>query len=100
MNPTIVKSPRSSTHHFLLSTLAAAVLALSAPGVQSAQPPGIYPINSKPLGHSYGEWAASFWQWALSIPADRNPLFDTTGEFAGEGQSGPMWFLPGTFGAT
>lgn len=34
----------------------------------------------------------------MSIPADRNPLTDSTGEFAGEGQSGPVWFVAGTFG--
>ena len=31
-------------------------------------------------------------QWVLSIPADRNPLMDMTGEFCGEGQSGAVWF--------
>lgn len=60
--------------------------------------PGILPPGSNPHGHSYGEWTARWWQWALSIPADRNPLTDTTGEFCGEGQSGPVWFYAGTFG--
>jgi len=60
--------------------------------------PGILPPQSQPYGKSYGEWAAEWWQWVLSIPADRNPLTDETGEFADEGQSGPVWFAPGTFG--
>jgi hypothetical protein len=60
--------------------------------------PGILPPQSHPLGKSYGEWAAAWWQWALSIPADRNPINDPTGAFSGEGQSGPVWFLAGTFG--
>ena len=55
--------------------------------------PGILPINSTSHGKTYGEWTAAWWQWALSIPAERNPFFplDPTGEFCGEGQSGPVW---------
>ena len=34
----------------------------------------------------------------MSVPADRNPLTDETGEFCDEGQAGPVWFLSGTFG--
>jgi hypothetical protein len=60
--------------------------------------PGIIPPQSKPYGKSYGEWATKWWQWVMSIPADRNPLTDETGEFADEGQSGPVWFAAGTFG--
>lgn len=60
--------------------------------------PGILPPQSNPHGKSYGEWAVEWWQWALSIPADSNPLTDETGEFAGVGQDGPVWFVAGTFG--
>lgn len=60
--------------------------------------PGVLPPQSHPHGQTYGEWAAAFWQWILSIPADRSPLTDTTGEFAGENQEGSVWFLAGTFG--
>jgi hypothetical protein len=85
-----------------LSLVTAAVMLIAA--VSTARPPGpnpnpsILPPNSTPYGHSYGEWAARWWQWALSIPADRNPLADTSGEFCDEGQSGPVWYLAGTFG--
>jgi hypothetical protein len=44
------------------------------------------------------ELAARWWQWVLEIPAAQNPLLDTTGEFAAVGQSGPVWFLAGTWG--
>jgi len=47
---------------------------------------------------TYGEWTARWWQWVLSIPEDRNPAADETGQYCGEGQSGPVWFLAGTFG--
>ena len=62
--------------------------------------PGVLPPNSHPHGRSYSEWAEAWWQWALSIPADRNPLFDQTGANAAQGQSGSVWFLAGVFGAS
>lgn len=62
--------------------------------------PGIAPPHSNPHGHSYGEWAAAWTQWALGIPADDNPVTDSTGENASVGQSGPVWFLAGNFGGT
>jgi hypothetical protein len=58
--------------------------------------PKIFSINSKPYGFPYYEWTAKWWQWALSIPIDRNPLIDSTGEYCAEGQNGPVWFLAGT----
>ena len=63
--------------------------------------PGIAPANSDPHGKSYSQWAAAWWQWALSIPVAQNPLADETGANAAVGQSGPVWFLGGaTSGAT
>lgn len=62
--------------------------------------PGIAPVNSKPHGKSYSQWAAAWWQWAFSIPADVNPLLDSTGENSAEGQEGRVWFLAGNFGGT
>jgi hypothetical protein len=59
--------------------------------------PNIMPPQSKLGGKSYGEWAAACWQWVFSIPADRNPILDTTGEDAAVGQSGNVWFLIGTW---
>lgn len=61
--------------------------------------PGIAPPNSMPYGHAYGEWGALWWRWVYGIPWEENPVVDTTGEFAANGQSGPVWFLAGTFGA-
>ncbi len=60
--------------------------------------PGVLPPQSNPHGKSYGEWAVAWWQWGLGIPGDRSPITDATGEFCAEGQSGPVWFLAGTFG--
>jgi hypothetical protein len=75
--------------------LGASVVTLTAAGNPN---PGILPPHSNSHGKSYGAWANAWWQWALSIPEAQNPLADTTGEFGGVGQSGPVWFLAGTFG--
>lgn len=73
-----------------LLTTASAVLA------QGRNPnPGILPPDATAYGKTYGEWAVAWWQWALSLPADKSPFTDRTGEFCGEGQSGPVWFRGG-----
>jgi hypothetical protein len=59
----------------------------------------IVPPASVYKGRSYGDWSAKWWQWAYSIDKDHNPVNDTDGKFSGNGQSGPVWFLAGTFGA-
>ena len=87
----------------LAALLATAMLSLGAAapawaGNGNTGNPGVLPPQSQPYGKSYGEWATAWWQWVLSIPADRNPLTDTTGEFAGGSQHGPVWLVAGTFG--
>ncbi len=68
------------------------------PASTIAGTPGIAPIQSTPHGHSYSEWAAIWWQWALGQAASVNPVTDTTGQFCSTGQTGTVWFLAGTFG--
>jgi len=60
--------------------------------------PRVLPPNLAPMGKSYGDWGAAWWQWALSIPKAENPILDPTGALGHVGQSGPVWFLAGTFG--
>jgi hypothetical protein len=55
--------------------------------------PGVFPPQSRPYGLTYNEWSARWWQWAFSLPIDKSPLFGTAD--CSEGQSGPVWFLPG-----
>jgi hypothetical protein len=57
-----------------------------------------FQADSKPYGLTYGEWTARWWQWAYSIPKDVNPAYDDTGRYCTQGQSGPIWFLTGTYG--
>jgi hypothetical protein len=61
---------------------------------------GVSPIQSKPFGHSYGEWSAKWWQWAYSIPKANNPVSDTTGLNCAVNQNGSVWFLAGTYGGS
>ena len=58
-------------------TLAMPALAAEG-GAKIGQPPL--------LGTLSGAW----WQWALSIPANANPLIGPTGERCGVGQHGPV----------
>lgn len=59
--------------------------------------PGIVPPGSKINGLSYGDWNAQWWKWALSMPVDENPLYDTAP--ASTGQSGNVWFIGSNFAA-
>ena len=51
----------------------------------------IVPPDEIVFARTYGDWAAQWWQWALSLPAAAHPLFDTAD--CSVGQSGPVWFL-------
>lgn len=46
----------------------------------------IYPVNSKPYEISYEEWVIKWWQWISSIPKEKNPAFDESGEFLNQSQ--------------
>lgn len=58
----------------------------------------IFSPDSDPYGVSYSEWTARWWQWALSIPVEYNPVNDSTGGNCAINQNGPVWFLAGTLG--
>ena len=62
----------------------------------AAPKPPLLPSTANAYGKSYAEWSAAWLEWAFSIPTDVNPLLDTTGANAAEGQSGHIWFLAGT----
>jgi hypothetical protein len=64
----------------------------AAAGQQNVLPP-----PSSIYGHSYQEWAAAWWQWALTQPVATNPVLDEDGRNCAAGQIGPVWFLAGTF---
>ncbi len=59
--------------------------------------PGVIPPNAKPYGMSYGEWEGPWWQWEVRAPATQDPVSDSTGAYANINQSGPVFFLAGTW---
>jgi hypothetical protein len=102
---------RRFNHRRFITPMALGVM-LSAIGAfaqtTNSQNPGVYvyPPGSKPYGLSYGEWSARWWQWVLSIPPEANPILDgiqgkpSHGNHCAQGQSDPVWLLPGTIGGT
>lgn len=62
---------------------------------------GVVSKDTELFGKSYGEWAASWWQWFGSVPKDTNPGIDTTGENCGLGQNDSnIWYLIESFDPT
>ncbi|MFZ0328294.1 MAG: cache domain-containing protein [Nitrososphaeraceae archaeon] len=59
---------------------------------------GLFSSDSKPYNLTFGEWTARWWQWGYSIPKNINPAYDDNGRFCVQKQSGPVWFLAGTYG--
>jgi hypothetical protein len=52
----------------------------------------VFPMRLEPFGMSYEDWSIKFWQWLISIPADRSPVTDETGERTGVAQIGQPIF--------
>jgi hypothetical protein len=52
----------------------------------------VFPLSSNPFGSSYKRYSIAFWKWLASIPADKNPVTDQTGERCGVGQVGHLLF--------
>jgi hypothetical protein len=77
---------------------AAVIAALSLTGATAHAQSYVAAPESLPLGMSYQQWSANWWQWVMAIPYNMNPIFDTTGADCGLNQSGPVWFLAGTSG--
>src|SRR5215510_4122707 len=85
----------------VLTVLVMALVGLNAQSTIAADTdddeiPLIAPIRTSPEGQTYGRWAAEWWQWALGIPADVNPLTDITGEHCAQRQVDQVWFLAGS----
>lgn len=55
----------------------------------------VVPRNETLSGKSYEGLAAEWWQWVRAIPAEQNPQKDAPCDV---NQSGPVFFLAGTFG--
>ena len=100
---------RPSIMAITLAILVPMTLMMSPPPVSySSSPPAalinssgneveLFTTNSTPYGLTSEEWTARWWQWAYSIPRDVHPAYDDSGKYCAEGQSGPVWFLAGTY---
>src|ERR671923_619901 len=56
----------------------------------------IFDREENPFGKPWDTWTEDWWKWILSIPKDRNPIYDTTGENCNVDQKNPnVWFLAG-----
>jgi hypothetical protein len=80
------------------------VLGFAAPALADNQWGQGYPViprESVAFGKTYGDWAAAWWQWALSMPPTNSPLYDTAGCGGGQtgldGNTGPVFFLGGKY---
>lgn len=56
----------------------------------------IYAREEVPFNMSWEGWAEKWWNWAVSIPKDRNPVYDNSGKNSNLDQDDPnVWFLAG-----
>jgi hypothetical protein len=79
----------------------ALIMALAAPAGAAGK---VIPPRGRPLGASYGQWGARWWQWLYQTPVNINPEFSPPGTAAVPeavdctvGQRGHVWFIGGTF---
>jgi hypothetical protein len=71
----------------------------SAKSVAAQQAPPLIPPTKSIAGASQEEWSKRWWRWALSFDDDEGPVADRDGRYCAEGQSGPVWFLAGSYGS-
>ncbi len=93
-----MKVPKSIKAIGAVALMSALAANLALAGQSAADNPGIVSPKDRVAGKTYGEWGDAWWQWVFSIPLANNPVADTSGQYAAVGQSGPVWFLAGTFG--
>jgi hypothetical protein len=61
----------------------------------------VFDPNSHPFDVPLTEWTAGWWKWLHSVPRDRSPASDPTGQLYDTSQHNPdVYFLAGTFGGS
>lgn len=76
-------------HALTLALLLAAALPTQAQLIPAAKPIA---------GATQEEWSKRWWHWAMSFEEEDSPVADRDGSLCASGQSGPVWFLAGTYG--
>lgn len=85
---------------FILLSLVILIPVVSVDNSVFSEPLTLYPAESRPNGLSYQEHAKNWWKWLISIPADKSPIDDTTGERCSTSQSNSssLFYLTGSGG--
>jgi hypothetical protein len=76
------------------------ILISSLPVTAHAEDNVIVPPDARVAGMLQSEWSKMWWQWAGSFDRSESPVADVTGERCNLKQSGPVWFLAGTYSQT
>src|SRR5437879_4304036 len=78
---------------FVSAALLALLLSLVGSAVAGpATTVRVVPPTATFQGKSYGQWAASFWQWMMGLPLAGHPATDDPNFNFSAGQSGPVWY--------
>jgi hypothetical protein len=83
------------------AAISAAIDELAADQAQASKKLFIDPLvrQDGPLGQwLYDQLGKSWVRWATKTAWSEHPIADETGEFCGVNQSGPVWYLAGSFG--
>jgi len=83
---------QTSGYATFASVLAVLLIACSPALAERKERTQIVPPGAKFHGKTYGEWAASFWQWSLALPLEGHPFLDTPEYNFSAGQSGSVWY--------
>ncbi|MGE5249008.1 MAG: hypothetical protein ACM3QS_02245 [Bacteroidota bacterium] len=78
----------------------AMLLVIAQPAFARGAQAAVLPPGSRPYGKTINAWTAEWWKYVMAFPASTNPLADPTGADCAAGQSGRVFFLVGTTGAT
>src|SRR5437764_681920 len=87
----------STTIGYVLASAGCATLRPNGGFEQIAGVP-VAPAGAQLAGKSVAQWSEMWWQWLLAVPNIHDPGLDQTGEKCQYGQSGPVWFLAGSYG--
>ena len=95
------RTPQSERHYgaagLLSRGLAISGILLGLAGPVSAAVT-VLPQGSTVGGKTIADWSTDWWTWLFAQSGPNNSIADTTGAFAGVGQSGPVYNLAGTLG--
>lgn len=82
----------------ILSQCSLALVLLCSAAAGTAAESSLLPPDTPVAGTSQPDWSQRWWEWAASFDRAESPVADRTGAQCANGQSGPVWFLAGTYG--